>query len=83
MQGSQRWLCCPGGRGLLLVSTGVRQTRRLPCYYCRGNFNFAIFSVTLMSKLAKQLRAKALPEKLAPILMDFRGLPFDCLTLLM
>lgn len=36
-----------------------------------------------MSNLAKQMRATAPPEKLASILMDFRGLPFDYLTLLL
>lgn len=35
-----------------------------------------------MSNLAKQLRHKAPSEKLASVLMDFRGLSFDYLTLL-
>lgn len=84
VQGSQKWLCCPGSRGLLLLgSTGVRQRRRQLCYHCLGSFSFAHFSLILVSNLAKQLRVKAPPEKLASILMDFRGLPFDYLTLLM
>lgn len=48
-----------------------------------GSFSFAGFSLILMSNLAKQMRATAPPEKLASILMDFRGLPFDYLTLLL
>lgn len=82
LQGSQKWPCCLGGRGfLLLVSTGVRQ-RRQPCYHCLGSFTFAGMSLILVSNLAKQLRHKAPSEKLASVLMDFRGLSFDYLTLL-
>lgn len=84
LQGSQKWLCCPGDRGLLLLgSTGVRQRRIQLCYHCLRSFSFAGFSLISMSNLAKQLRAKAPPEKLDSILMHFRGLPFDYLTLLL
>lgn len=67
VQGSQKWLCWPGGRGLLLLllSTGVRHRRRQLCYHCLGSFSFAHFSLILVSNLAKQLRVKAPPEKLA------------------